>query len=197
MCNELPLDELRALVERQRAYAPLREGGSKGQKELGVLQDLLASLESSGHRGYFDPRLAPHDPPDCTLRIAGGSLAAVEVTEFVSQRAVEINEGTRRHLKRRPDITEMVMAQWNAPGFLAHLDAILAMKDRVTLKGGPYQEVAVIIFEDEPLLVREQCERWLDDHTFHSFNQLTHGFFLFSYDPSTEGYPYRRLFGAA
>jgi hypothetical protein len=197
MCDEIPLDELRALVARQRIYASLREGGSKGQKELAVLRDLFSSLEASGHRRYSEPHLAAEDPPDCTLRTSSGGVAAVEITEFVSQKAVELNERARRVLGRHPEMSEMVMARWDATSFLAHLEAVLTKKDRRTFKGGPYQEVIVIAYEDEPLLVREQVERWLDTRSFGPFKQLTHAFFLFSYEPASGGYPYRRLFGAA
>src|SRR2546421_300339 len=50
--DDTPFDELRQIVERQRAYAPIREGGTKPQKELGVLQDLLESMRDAGVERY-------------------------------------------------------------------------------------------------------------------------------------------------
>lgn len=196
MTGDLPIDELRRIASRQRAYASLREGGTKGEKELGVLNDLLASMESLGQRRYVDPALPTADPPDCTARTVSGQLVAVEVTEFVSQDAIEVNERTRRQLERRPGITEMVMREWSGPEFLEHLNDILARKDTRTFKEGPYAETVVVIHTDEPLLTRHQCEQWLVGHSFGPFKTLTHGYFLYPYEPPS-GYPFRHLFGAA
>jgi len=194
--DDTPFDELRQIVERQRAYAPIREGGTKPQKELGVLQDLLESMRDAGVERYSHPAIAPEDPPDCFGRTAAGQLAAFEVSELVSQEAIELNERTRRELGRRPEITEMVVRQWAGPDFLACLGAILANKDSRTFRGGPYAEIAVVIHTDEPLLVREQCEQWLANHRFGPFRKLTHAYLLYPYQPLV-GYPYRSLFGAA
>src|SRR2546421_4650009 len=104
------MDDLRALIERKRAYASLREGGTKRQKEFGVLADLLESMSAAGKHRYTDPAVVLDDPPDCTVRTLAGGLVAVEVSEFVSQAAIEGNERIRRELKRRPTIEEMVAA---------------------------------------------------------------------------------------
>jgi len=193
--DELPLEELKKIITRQRPYASIREGGTKGQKELGVLQDLLQSMQRAGEERYHDPKLAIADPPDCTARTRSGALVAVEISEFVSQAAIEFNAQTQRELGRRPGITETVVHQWTGPAFLAALGAILARKDTRVFKDGPYQEVVVVIHTDEPLLVRQTCEAWLADHEFGPFNTLTRGYFLYPYEPPS-GYPYHSLFGA-
>lgn len=190
------LEDLKRIAERQRAYASLREGGTKGQKELTVLLDLLASMRASGDEHYFNPGLSPEDPPDCIARTAAGQLVAVEVTELVSQEAIEYNERTRRELGRRPDITEMVMHRWTREDLLRHIDTILIRKESRVYEGGPYAEVVVVIHTDEPLLVRERCEEWLTNYRFGPFGTITTGYLLYPYQPPS-GYPYRRLFGAA
>lgn len=57
-------EELDRMIRRQRVYASFREGGTKPQKELGAVVDLLESMERSGEAIYFDPVEAAQDHPD-------------------------------------------------------------------------------------------------------------------------------------
>ena len=111
-------DDLGTLIRRLRVYAPLREGGTKGQKELEVLRDLLEGMERYGSPLYSEPRLSPLDPPDCIAQNASGDLAAFEITEFVSQEAVEINERYRSKVRsswpRRLPVTGKVAVKAQA-----------------------------------------------------------------------------------
>src|SRR5690606_9647908 len=107
------LDEMDRVIGRQPTYASFRELGPKQVKELEVVRDLFNSLKVEGGLRYRDLRLAPEDPPDCVALTADGKPVAIEVTEFVSQEAVRINEVERRRLGRRPKITELAMAQWS------------------------------------------------------------------------------------
>lgn len=190
------LRELARVVKAQRVYAPIREGGTKRQKELGAVKDLLESMQRAGEHRYHDATVSPEDPPDCVAHASNGEPVAFEVSELVSQTAVELNERARPAPGERPDIVDMVMHRWEESDFLERVTGILATKDTKSFKGGPFREIAVLIHTDEPLLMRHQCEAWLAGHTFGPFNQITHAYMLFPYEPG-EGYPYQRLFGAA
>ena len=185
-------EDLERVARRQRVYASLREGGTKRQKELSVLQDLLEAMTREGEPKYSAPRVAEKDPPDCVAITSAGELAAFEVTEFVSQTAVELNERARPARGERPAIERMVMAQRSAPALLDHVAELLLRKDKRQYLGGPYAECVALIYTDEPLLVRAQLDAWLNGHVFGPYRRLTGAYFLFNYEPNF-GYPYRRL----
>src|SRR5687768_5303068 len=106
-------EELNELTQRSRVYASLREGGTKSQKELGVLTDLLDGMEREGCVLYSQPEVSLVDPPDCVARNTVGNLVAFEIMEFVSRDAVELNEKARPSRGKHPTIERMVMAAWN------------------------------------------------------------------------------------
>jgi hypothetical protein len=185
-------EDLSALVGRTRVYAPLREGGTKGQKELGVLKDLLEGMEREGCAMYSQPELSPLDPPDCIARDSMGNLVAFEITEFVSQDAVQMNERARPKRGKRPTIDRMVMAAWGNESVIAQVGSLLGAKDEKKYLGGPFAEHIAVIHTDEPLLVRADAEKWLADTSFGPYRQLSSAYFLYSYEPD-KGYPFQSL----
>jgi len=187
-----PKEELDRMNRRRRVYAPSREGGTKSQKELGAVVDLLESMERSGEAIYFDPVEAAQDPPDCTARGIRGERVAIEVTEFVCKAAVEANQKADRAAIARLEPGVMVHRVWQRWDCLAHLQGRLESKDGKTYIGGPFDRVAVLVHTDEPMLIRSQCEAWLSEHHFGPFKQITEAYFLFWYE-SEIGYPYRTL----
>ena len=175
-------EDLRNIARSQRVYASLRAGGTKCQIELGVVTDLLGAMETQGSRRYHNPRSLSQDPPDCDAQTLGGEPVAIEVTEFVSQVAVEMNEAARPGPGQVPAMEQMVMAVWDQTSFISHLASALAGKDRKILHGGPYSEYVVVSYTDEPLLVRAHAEAWLSAHAFGPYQQITSAYFLFSYE---------------
>jgi hypothetical protein len=186
------LDDLRRLVEEQRVYASFREIGPKEGKEIDVVRDLMESLAASGSLSYTDVRPSPKDPPDCLASDPSGGLVAIEVTELVSEEAVRSNEILRRELGRRPDITEIRMAQWSPGAFITHLAGLLSEKDSKALHGGPFEEYVVVVHTADPLLEWRAAERWLISHSFGEFSQISSAYLLFSYHPGI-GYPFLAL----
>lgn len=78
-----------------RKYANHWEWFNKPRKELGVVEDWLASMHLVGERTYTTPRLGPHpdQAPDCVVLNENGKNIAVELRELVCKKAVEkINE---------------------------------------------------------------------------------------------------------
>jgi hypothetical protein len=105
-------DELKQIARRQRVYASMREGGTKKQKELGVLCDLIESLEQAGQLIFTNPSVSPQDPPDCVAQSSAGGVVAFEVTELVSQEAIECNERARPAPGEQPALEQMVVARF-------------------------------------------------------------------------------------
>ena len=67
-----------------RTYAPFFEWFDKGRKELGVVEELLESLNREGRVHFHSPRLQMPDPPDCVCVNRSGSQVALEVAEVYS-----------------------------------------------------------------------------------------------------------------
>jgi hypothetical protein len=185
-------EALDQIIERQRTYAAFRELGPKELKEVDTVRDLFNSLKESGDLQYRGLRGSLADPPDCIAVNGLGHCVGIEVTEFVSEEAIRLNEAQRRKLGRRPEIREMVMAEWTEVAFLDHMTALLDDKDAKVLIGGPFAEYIVVVHTDEPLLIRRHVEAWVADHVFGPHGQITAAYLLFSYEPGS-GYPFVQL----
>lgn len=186
------VDELKALISKQRAYASFFKGGTKEQEELTVVCDLLKSMTARGKRKFFEPRASATDPPDCIARSADGSAVAIEVTEVVCEEAVRINAQRDREAKRRMERGVALMRKWEQQEFIAHIANRLADKDTKKLIGGPYGTYVVVMHTDEPELEKDKCEAWLRGQTFGPFRQVRDAYLLFSYMPKL-GYQYIRI----
>ena len=80
----------------QRGYSTHFEGPKDTPEERFIVekfivQELLRSMKSRDEEKYFDPIRPPSsgDPPDCVVSDHDGNPVAVEVTEFVSRKAIE------------------------------------------------------------------------------------------------------------
>jgi hypothetical protein len=170
----------------------MREGGTKAQKEIGVVLDLLASMETAGDVRFLEPQPSPIDPPDCVASLVGGGCAAIEVTELVCQEAIERNQRADREAIARFEPGAMVHREWRQTEFLDHLGALLSKKDYKYLRGGPYDLYTVVVHTNEPWLFRADCERWLSGHSFGPYTRIAEAYLLYQYEPGN-GDPYQRL----
>ncbi len=161
-----------------RTYAPFFEWFDKGRKELGVVEELLVSLNREGKVHFHSPRLQIPDPPDCACVSRAGAQVALEVAEVVCQDAARLNAQGHD-----------VMRLWNPGDLAAHIAHRLEEKDKKTYHGGPYAETVACLFTDEPMLTVAQATSELNVQQFGPFRQLTSGFLVFSYDPGTKSYP--------
>lgn len=161
-----------------RAYASFFEWHRRGQKELGVAEELVVALNASGWLGLHSPREFSPDPPDCICYTAAGEAVGIEVAEVVCEEASRLNaQGSK------------VYRQWE-PGDLAdHVARTLAGKDGKTFHGGPYCAIIACLFTDEPALTFLQAQSELAEQEFGPFFQLTAGYLLFSYQPASQSYP--------
>ena len=161
-----------------RQYAPFFEWFDKGRKELGVVEELLASINRATPAGLHSPKIHKPDPPDCVCLDSEGRLVAMEVTEVVCSEAARL---TARG--------ESVMRVWRPGELTQHVERLLSTKDQKTYHGGPYEQIAVALFTDEPMLTFEDAIGELEGRLFGPFRQLTAAFLLMSYVPSSKSYP--------
>lgn len=162
-------------MRKCRRYASFFEWPNKQLKELGIVDELLTSLGSNGPQ-LSDARANSPDPPDCVCLDAAGNEVAVEVVELVSEEAV-----------RRNARGEDVYRWWKPEDIRMALGALLSRKDAKSFHGGPYQDIVVLIFTDEPVLSAVEVREALAGVEFGPLRQVTLGFLMFSYMPS-KGY---------
>jgi hypothetical protein len=182
------VEQLKALVAKQRLYASFFKGGTKPQEELAVVSRLLESMAAHGEARFLEPSVSAVDLPDCVAKTSDGTWVAIEVTELVCEEAVRINAKRDRHAIKRMEPRVEVMRRWDQRDFIGHISSRLRDKDAKHLKGGPYGHYVVALHTDEPELERDECERWLRDHTFGPLRQIHEAYLLFSYAAGA-GYP--------
>jgi hypothetical protein len=151
-------------------------------KEGGVMTDFLKTRKDLGLPSYPRVEACEDDPPDFVAYDQDGHSVAIEVTELVSQEAIQIN----LHASKP---TEYVVRDWSQAEVIVALEEKLADKDRRRFKGGPYNEIHVVIHTDEYLIRPSEYVPLLNQMSFASRQQITRAFLLFSYDPYTAGYP--------
>jgi len=76
-----------------RNYANHWEWFDKQRKELGIVEDWLKSMHLAEENTYVMPRLGPHPnhAPDCLVSNENGEIVAVELCEFVCEKAIKEN----------------------------------------------------------------------------------------------------------
>jgi hypothetical protein len=164
-----------------RRYAGFFEWFDRRQKELGVVEELIESLNRIGAK-LSSPRLHTPDPPDCVCLDGEGRAVALEVTEVVCETAARLN--AQGH-----DVVRV----WEPGELRGHIAARLLDKDSKTFSGGPFAGTLVCLFTDEPMLTPSQVQEELASATFGPFEQLTGAYLVMSYDPSTKVYPVVQL----
>lgn len=165
-----------------KTYASFFEWHDKGQKELGVVEELVVALNRTANLGLHSEREFSPDPPDCVCLNAAGEPVAVEVAEIVCEKAARLTaQGA------------LVYRQWSPGELASHVARKLAEKDRKVYHGRPYQSIIACLFTDEPALTIEQATAELSSMVFGPFQQLSAAYLLFSYQPSTKSYPVVQL----
>jgi len=172
------------LLGFMKTYASFFEFHDKPQKELGVVEELIAALNSGTKLGLHSPREFVPDPPDCVCLDASGQAVAIEVAEVVCQEAAHKNaKGLGLHVYR----------EWKPGDITEYVARKLSEKDQKTFHGGPYRSIIACLFTDEPVLSFSQAETELKGNLFGPFSQLTAAYLLLSYQPSTKTYPVLEL----
>jgi hypothetical protein len=172
------VERLLQVAAQTRPYASFFEWPDKEQKELGIVEELIVSLNARAGWTLSNLRSQRPDPPDCVCEAAGGKVVAVEVSEIVCELAASANaRGERVYRSWRPgELTDSIRTR-------------LEEKDKKTFHGGPYNSIVACLFTDEPALTYEAALKELASQSFGPLRQISAAYLLFSYDPGTKGYP--------
>lgn len=161
-----------------KRYATFFDYSDREQAELGVAEELVRSLELSGLRRLRNLTSYRPDPPDCICVNEGEGSVAIEVSEVVCAVAARLNaQGSN------------VYRDWQPGEFRDRVASLLTTKDKKKFHGGPYAEIVVCLFTDEPAMTSDRIAMELKGATFGPFCQLTAAYLVVSYDPATKGYP--------
>jgi hypothetical protein len=165
---------------RARGYADFFDWPDKSVKEWGVAQTFVKELKRvkgiNVRSGKQHPAGANH-PPDFQVIIETGELWGVEITELVSQKAIEATK--RGH---------SVVADWSDEELNARFEYLVLKKDRPeNVKGGPYDRFMLLVHVDEVMLTRGRLERVLGRRSFRT-RLIDEIYVLMSYDPRHQSY---------
>lgn len=171
------------ILQEQRKYAHFFEWPDKQVKECGVVESLLESMELNGEIPFSSLRTgpAPNQAPDCIAEDVAGKKVAIEVTEFVSGKAIEMTK-----------VGKNVYRNWKPVEVINEIQKIITKKDQVKYFGGPYFKTILVIHTDEIALDHEKYCDILAEAVFIA-QKIDEVFFLFSYRPQVKTYPYVRL----
>jgi len=171
------------ILKRLRPYAPFWEFPDKSTKEYGIVKDFIDALSGIGVLPYRQIVAQKPDPPDFKATDHSGRAIGVELTELVSEEAI------RENIKVKGKQEHYVYKDWTPADFICAVQERLDNKAHKQYNGGPYDELHLVIFTDEPVLTYEECEKLLKAHVFKTANQLRRAYVLFSYDPGSKTYP--------
>lgn len=174
---------LKQILQDQRKYASFFEWPDKQIKECGIVQSLLESMKNHGLALFTGLRIgpSPNQAPDCIAEDKAGETVAIEVTEFVSRKAIEMSQRGKN-----------VYHNWKPDEVVNEVKNIITKKDNVTYCGGPYSKIVLVIHTDEIALDHETYSTILAGAVFkaHTIDEV---FFLFSYRPQVKTCPYVML----
>lgn len=165
-----------------KSYASFFEWPDRQRAELGVVEELIVTLRERSERRLLAPEIFRPDPPDCVCINEQGKTVAVEITEVVCSDAARLNAQGRD-----------VFRYWRPGELHEHLSQQIEKKDKKQFHGGPYSEVMVCLFTDEPSLTIDRLGRDLAGAVFGPYVQVTAAYIVMSYDPSTRTYPVHTL----
>ncbi|MBI5816146.1 MAG: hypothetical protein HZB29_11130 [Nitrospinae bacterium] len=179
-------EELKNAIDRQRKYSPFFDWPDKRVKELGILRDLINAKELNGEFELRNPRWSDKDPPDCIAEDKLGALVAVEVTELVSQEAVE-----------KCQSGSQVYCVWQLSDVIDKLNNIVTVKDGKlgeVRSSKSYSKVILVVHTDESTITYNDMGEGIRKMPPIPAKNIDEMYLLFSYDPADGGkYPYIRL----
>jgi hypothetical protein len=177
---------LKAVVDRQRGYSDFFDyPPDRDLAEIGVLDSLLEAMSGKGTQFFIDPisRGRGNDPPDCEAQLIGGGRIGFEVTELIDSETIRAVKSGRQYQ----------WAHWTASRLIDEIEKRLRSKAKPeNVKGGPYDEYAVLIHSDEPELTFPFVTDALRNVEFPRREPYERAFFLLSYMPGA-GYQYLEL----
>jgi hypothetical protein len=176
----------------ESCFHPARRAGGystgvfyKKMKESGIIKALFDSMEANAQGAYLNPRPGPNSP-DFVAEDLKHNPVAVELTELVSQEAIEAN------LKGHE-----IYRDWRPSEVINRIEEILKEKGAKSYHGGPYSKIILVIHTDELVISSREYIPILKNHIFGPLKQIDEVYFIFSYESNSKefptGYPYLRL----
>ncbi|MGE0288793.1 MAG: hypothetical protein AB7I42_20795 [Bradyrhizobium sp.] len=157
--------------------------------ELGAAREILAA---AGIDALDLMSRGKDDPPDCECNI-GGRRTAVEVTELVHEPTLK---RSLKALKQRASGTKPNRPEahfvWQQADLIRALQERIDQKDRVKLKGGPYERYILVITTDEMFLDASQVEKWLSSAIFQA-DRISDVCLGLAYEPESKRCPVFKL----
>ena len=144
----------------------------KRLNELSVCEELLKYLNENSVLKLHSLRTLENDPPDCICLDENNKPVAIEVVELVCEETTKLNEKGNQ-----------VFRIWESDEFTEHLNKLLIRKDQKKYLDGPYVEVIVCVYTDEPTLTFKNTIDLIRSKNFGPFHQITQSFLMFSYNP--------------
>jgi hypothetical protein len=126
----------------------------RDQRPFQELDWASTALKKAGFA--FDSLTQGPNPPDCVAMFDSGR-AGVEVTELVDAEA-----------RKRTEAKNYTYREWDQPSFLSRIQEIIDGKAAKPFQGGPYAHKVLVIWTDEPHLVRATVERFLSGQCFQA-----------------------------
>jgi hypothetical protein len=170
-----------------RKYASFFHSVDKKLKERSVTKILLEAMKKLDDTRFRGPVVSVDEKeewPDCKAKDEIGCDVAFEVTELVSQEAIEANQqGDRKG------------CSWSDTDVLKRLEDILRDKDRSCFHGRNFSRAVLVIHTDEPSLDPNQIRSLMGKHAFAKPKNIDEVYLLMSYCPvlGGGGYPCFRL----
>lgn len=153
----------------------------KGVEALGVVSDLLESMELNGEEQFHSPIIYEHDPPDCIAKDNHGNDVGIEVTALIDKEEVE------KWVKG-----EYVYRGWGPDEVIKEITGRMAEKDKKAFNGGPYAR-KILVFHTHSPIIQSECLSAIKNHKFHSLEQIDDVYIKFDYDASIRRHPYIQL----
>jgi hypothetical protein len=193
--DEGSLDQhLREMLKRIRPHANFFDWPVKATKEFRITVTLLDSVGEA--LAIESVRPGYPDPPDVVGIQGDGSLVAIEVTELVDEEVIAHNVHTMRETEGEDFIERgkrLVYRDWDKPGLIEAVGALLSEKDVKRLNGGPFARYVVALHTDEMALTHADADEWLRDHIFGGMRQVTEAYLLLSPGLESNGCTHIRL----
>lgn len=141
--------------------------------EFAVCEELINYLNNNSNHKFHSLRILKNDPPDCVCLNENNNPIAIEVVELVCEKTTELNEKGNQ-----------VLRVWKSDEFTEHLNKLLLRKDQKKYLEGPYVEIIVCVYTDEPTLTFKNTIDNIKLDTFGPFHQITQSYLMFSYNPN-------------
>ncbi|TLS78284.1 hypothetical protein FE236_00550 [Mariprofundus erugo] len=170
-----------------RKYASFFQWHNREIMELGICKHLGDFLRNDGVDEVEAYKLG-EDPPDCVITLNGIDIA-VEITELVDKEAI------KQQVKSGVAYPETL--EWSSELLAERLNALLRKKDAPQNKDAlreKYADYWLLVHTDEPELMAPEFDVLFDPSLLVSTDLIDQAYIVFSYDPTVQSYPVKRLF---